>query len=65
MGRSRSVHRSGRKGITVSFYDHARRESVSFTVYGADARQVASEAHASLSKQWNTTSLHDRRHKRR
>lgn len=51
--------------IKVSVYDARLGESISFTVYGSMAERIAQAAHQALSARWSTTSLTDRRHKRR
>jgi len=59
-------------GIKVSVYDPQIGQSVSFTVYGAVGTSLergvdvlARKAHEALSAHYKTTSLNDRRHKRR
>jgi hypothetical protein len=66
---ARSNKRGGRGGprISVTCYDPVAGESVSFTVYpgGHPLAEVALVLQRQAQARWSTTSLNDRRHKRR
>ncbi len=57
----------GRHSITVSVYDRRAEKSVSFTVFAesSDFLNLVSRVHDAANEAWRTTSLTDRRHKRR
>ena len=55
-----------RQGIRVSVYDPDLGVSLSLTLYKpADVRRAAQVIEDALRRHWKTTSLTDRRHKRR
>jgi len=62
-----ATHHRGRKGIKVSIYDPVEKLSFNLTVYPVACRAplVAEVIEDECRKRWETTSLNDRRHKRR
>ena len=62
-------HRRSPRSIAVKFTDAATGRSLSFTVYASDhakaLSEVARHGQAMLRVRFSTTSLNDRRHKRR
>jgi hypothetical protein len=54
-------------GIRVTVYDPRKQTSISFTVSGVEHRDVAVQLAGDATHRWpgRTTSLNDRRHKRR
>ncbi len=51
--------------VVVKFVDPVLGVSTSITVYGGDLYTVARHVERDLRRRWKTTSLTDRRHKRR
>ncbi len=62
---ARRYRPSSKRGLKVTVYDPQAHQSISFTVYGASLKDAAREAHQGLGGRWRTTSLGDRRHKKR
>lgn len=54
-----------RNGISVTMYSSRERKSISITVYTDDITTVARMVERELRRRWPTTSLDDKRHKRR
>lgn len=56
---------SSDRPVVVKFITPGTGKSHSITVYGSDLHQVAGYVERRLGERWKTTSLTDRRHRRR
>jgi hypothetical protein len=62
----RTRRSSSQPRVVVKIVDPATGQSYSITVYGASSlKRVALQVEHDLNQHWTTTSLTDRRHKRR